>query len=161
MDHFGNIADLPQAPSLPPPTGLDKNWLLARISMVLAGYRKTDYHNLEAFMTQAAINLMRFPKDIIEYVSLPIRVFRHGYNGRQVWPKSLRLALPSGTPREGRAVFNAASAAPTSAATGLWRHWRRWSRRQSTPPKHLMRLLPSTADRPGMFERRGDGWAKP
>ena len=35
------------------------------------GYRKADYHNLEAFMTQAAMTLTRFPRDIIEYVSAP------------------------------------------------------------------------------------------
>ena len=39
--------------------------------MIMAGYRKADYHSPEAFMMQVAMNLMKFPKDIIEYVSVP------------------------------------------------------------------------------------------
>lgn len=86
MDHFGYIPDSDlKAPSQPRPTELDKNWVLSRVEMILAGYRKADYQNPEAFMMQAAMNLMRFPKEVIEYVSAPTT----GIQTRSKWPPSL------------------------------------------------------------------------
>jgi hypothetical protein len=87
MDHFGYIPDndRPKVPSLPPLTEFDRNWLLSRIEMILAGYRKADYHNLEAFLTQAAMILTTFPKEIIEYVSAP----ETGIQTQLQWPPSL------------------------------------------------------------------------
>lgn len=82
MDHFDHI---PSPPSQPRPTEFDKSWVLSRIEMILAGYRKADYHNPEAFMTQVAMNLMTFPKDIIEYVSAPTT----GIQTRSKWPPNL------------------------------------------------------------------------
>jgi len=84
MEHFGHIPD-PNPPSQPQPTEFDKSWVLSRIEMILAGYRKADYHNPEAFMTQVAMNLMKFPKDIIEYVSAPTT----GIQTRSKWPPNM------------------------------------------------------------------------
>ena len=53
--------------------------------MILSGYRKADYHNLQMFMAQAAMNLMKFPQEIIEYVSAP----ETGIQTRLKWPPSL------------------------------------------------------------------------
>jgi len=91
MDHFVYIPDndQPKVPSLPPPTRYDENWLLSRIEMILAGYRKADYHNLEAFLTQAAMILRKFPADIIEFVSAP----ETGIQTRSQWPPSLAEIL--------------------------------------------------------------------
>jgi hypothetical protein len=95
MDHFGYIPDndQPKVPSLQPQTELDRNWLLSRIEMILAGYRKADYHNLEAFLTQAAIILAKFPQDIIEFVSAP----ETGIQTRLQWPPSLAEILDACT----------------------------------------------------------------
>lgn len=84
MDHFGYIPEL-KAPSQQQPTELDKSWVLSRIEIILAGYRKADYQNPEAFVMQAAMNLMRFPKEVIEYVSAPTT----GIQTRSKWPPSL------------------------------------------------------------------------
>ena len=85
MEHFGHIPDLSSPPSQPQPTELDKSWVLSRIEMIMAGYRKADYHSPEAFMMQVAMNLMKYPKDIIEYVSAPTT----GIQTRSQWPPSL------------------------------------------------------------------------
>lgn len=85
MEHFGHIPDLPKAQSQQRPTELDKSWVLSRIEMILSGYRKADYHDPEAFMAQVAINLMKFPQEIIEYVSAP----ETGIQTRSQWPPSL------------------------------------------------------------------------
>jgi hypothetical protein len=161
MDHFGNIADLPQAPSPPRPTGLDKNWLLKRIEMILAGYRKADYHNLEVFMTQAAMNLMRFPKDIIEYVSAP----ETGIQTRLQWPPSLaeiiEACVAEQTHREKVAGYSTLRPVPrlppplTSGVIGDGSPGTIYTAKafDEAVAKH---------GRPhGAFERRGDGWTKP
>jgi len=87
MDHFGYIPDNDprKAPSPSQPTSYDENWLIERLEMILSGYRKADYHNLQMFMTQAAMNLMKFPREIIEYVSAP----ETGIQTRSQWPPSL------------------------------------------------------------------------
>jgi len=85
MDHFGYIPDPQRAPLQPQPTNYDENWLIGRIEMILSGYRKADYHNLEMFMAQASVNLMKFPQEIIEYVSAP----ETGIQTRLKWPPSL------------------------------------------------------------------------
>ena len=93
MDHFGYIPDNPSPPSQPQQTEFDNEWLLSRIEMILAGYRKADYHNPEGFMTQVAMNLMKFPKEVIEYVSAP----ETGIQTRLQWPPSLAEILDACT----------------------------------------------------------------
>jgi hypothetical protein len=86
MEHFGFIPDNPpKAPSPSQPTNYEESWLIARLEMILSGYRKADYHNLQMFMTQAIMNLMKFPREIIEYVSAPDT----GIQTRSQWPPSL------------------------------------------------------------------------
>ena len=53
--------------------------------MVLSGYRKSDYHDPKAFMTQAAMNLARFTSEVVEYVTNPTT----GIQTRCKWPPSL------------------------------------------------------------------------
>ena len=93
MDHFGYIPDPQKAPLQPQPTSYDENWLIGRIEMILSGYRKADYHNLEAFLTQAAMILRKFPADIIEFVSAP----ETGIQTRSQWPPSLAEILDACT----------------------------------------------------------------
>jgi hypothetical protein len=97
MEHFGHIPDPPKARSQPQPTELDKSWVLARIEMILAGYRKADYHDPEMFMAQVAMNLMKFPQEIIEYVSAPETGIQTRLQCRQVSLKFSTLASPNKT----------------------------------------------------------------
>ena len=82
MDDFSHI---PSPLSQPQQTELDKSWVLSRVEMILAGYRKANYQNPEAFMMQVAMNLMTFPKEVIEYVSAPTT----GIQTRSKWPPNL------------------------------------------------------------------------
>jgi len=100
MDHFGYIPDndQPKVPSQPQQIECDSEWLLSRIEMILAGYRKADYHNPEGFMTQVAMNLMKFPKEVIEYVSAP----ETGIQTRLQWPPSLAEIVDACTAEQTR-----------------------------------------------------------
>jgi hypothetical protein len=89
MEHFGDMDDQPKVLSQLQPTNYEENWLISRIEMILAGYRKVDYHNLQMFMAQAIVNLMKFPREIIEYVSAP----ETGIQTRSKWPPSLAEIL--------------------------------------------------------------------
>ena len=113
MEHFGQIADPPNPPSQPPPTEFDKSWVLSRIEMILAGYRKADYHSPEAFMMQVAMNLMTFPKDIVEYVSAPTT----GIQTRSKWPPNMaeiiEACVAEQTHREKVARYSAMDRSPS------------------------------------------------
>lgn len=68
-----------------PSQNCDRNWLLSRLEMVLSGYRKADYHDPKAFALQVAMNLEKYPAEVIEYVTSPTT----GIQTRSQWPPTL------------------------------------------------------------------------
>ena len=84
MDHFGYMTGT-ESPITAAANRIRQKLAAGAHLNDLVGYRKADYHNPEAFMMQAAMNLMRFPKEVIEYVSAPTT----GIQTRSKWPPSL------------------------------------------------------------------------
>ena len=72
-------------PSKPQPNASSSDYVIDRLRMMLSGFRKSDYHNPEGFMLQAAANLSAFPKEIVDYITDP----KTGIQARLQWPPSL------------------------------------------------------------------------
>ena len=86
MEHFGYIPDNPPLiPSKQPQTEYAEDWLMGKVSQILQAYRKPEYFNLDSFMIQAAANLARFSREVIEFVTSPMT----GIQTRLQWPPSL------------------------------------------------------------------------
>lgn len=69
-------------PTAPP---LDADWLAARIRLIFSAYRKDDYSDPEGFVMQLGMNLERFPREIVEYITDPVT----GIQTRSKWPPQL------------------------------------------------------------------------
>jgi hypothetical protein len=112
-------------------------------------------------MTQAAMNLMRFPKDIIEYVSAP----ETGIQTRLQWPPSLaeiiEACVAEQTHREKIARYSTLRPAPRlppPLASGVIGDGGPGT---IYTAKAFDEAVAKHGRPTGMFERRGDGWAKP
>lgn len=82
MEHF-KLDDLIPCPK--PSPAFDEIWLTGRIEQMLSAFRKTDYRDPKAFVTQVAMNLALYPMEVVEYVTSPTT----GIQTRLQWPPSL------------------------------------------------------------------------
>lgn len=84
MDHFDYVPDnfpQPEA-SLKPLPKSEVGFVIARIELLMASYRKTDYQNPEGFIATLVAILEEYPPEIVEYVTDP----KTGLQRRLKWP---------------------------------------------------------------------------
>lgn len=70
--------------SAKPSNGSDPNWVLGRVGLLMASYRKADYHDPEGFIATLGAILAQYEPEIVEYVTDPTT----GIQRRCKWPPS-------------------------------------------------------------------------
>lgn len=87
MDKFH--PDLPAimapAPRSPPSAKSEPEWLATRIELLLSSYRRDEYANAAAFVTQLGMILGEYRKEVVEFVTSPLT----GLQRKCKWPPSL------------------------------------------------------------------------
>lgn len=54
------------------PERCEPDWLMDRVAMLFAAYRKADYADPEGFVVQLGFVLEQYPKDIVEIITDPL-----------------------------------------------------------------------------------------
>ena len=70
MDHFSFEPENPTHLPKPSPK-CERAWVLTRVQILMASYRKADYHNPEGFIATLGTILEQYPPEIVEYVTDP------------------------------------------------------------------------------------------
>lgn len=65
-------------------TGSNSAWVLSRVKLLMASYRKADYHDPDGFLATLGAILEQYEPAIVEYVTDPLT----GLQRRLKWPPS-------------------------------------------------------------------------